>query len=945
MTKGLNWRFITIIGLTLLCIYLIFPTFNYFKRVSTEDMPPDAHLELRENFQEYFSINPPADPIEKKQFDKNLDEAVDALKKNEKLDSYFTKLSVRPEKTEDFKKQLGYLSIQKDFDRMRDKSLKLGLDLMGGVDVLLAVDMEKTQDARLNEIAYNMKRRFSNENIDATFETLKSRDAIKIKIQNKKDLRNAKNLLSETYYKEMFQPYNVDDLDNDALELTLNPNVNQRYANEAISGALKVIRNRVDELKVTQPSVAKQGKNRIRVQLPGERDPERVISNIIKPATLEFRIVHDNSEDKVREKYNEDGTLKAGSDAEPGYIYRKGVVTRHDDAGKIIEEKVGYLLKDKVEMTGEHLKTSWVIVNNADLDSPVQVHLEFDSTGAKQFRDVTARNHNKRLAILLDNIVYSAPVIQETIPQGRCFIRGNFMVAEAQDLSLVLKAGALPADLEVVEKRAIGASLGTGAIQDSVKALIIGSAVVIVFMILYYGTAGIVANIALILNVLLIIAVLAMARATLTLSGIGGILLTIGMAVDANVLIYERIREELDSGKGIKAAVSLGFKRAFSVIFDSNLTTLITAIILLQFAEGSVQGFALTMAIGLIANLYTGLTVTHTFADMILGSTGKFGVGKIRILKNTKVDFIKLRFPALILSLTIIIIGIVSMISRRDNLMALDFEGGVISTVNFTKKVPTENLRKIFDQAGVKNARIQDVPNKSEYIIKMKLIENDIEKTQKEIEKIISQNYKKDEFEMLGTSAVGNEVGQEFIQIAIQTVIIACICMLIYLSFRFQFIFGFGAVVALIHDTLICLGLLALTGREISLDVVSAILIVIGYSVNDTIVIFDRIRENLRSVFGMSFKDIANRSINESLSRTIITALTVLFTVVVLYFFSSGSLNDFAFVLIVGVVVGTYSSNFIATPIVYEYNKRQALKIEKDQQYKKKGYSAAAQKI
>ncbi len=945
MIKGLNWRFVLIIILTVISIYLILPTAIYFKKVSSEETPPDAFLELRENYSNYFSNNPPADPIDKKQYEKHLDEAVEALNKGDKLDPYFKKLSVISGKEEELKKQLSHLNTQKKFDHLRDESLKLGLDLMGGVDILLQVDMDKTQKARLGELAYNLKRRFSSENIDAIVNVSQASGTMTVKIQNNKDTRNAKNLLSDKYYQDMFQPFDIDELDKGEIELKLRPDVSQRYAGEAISGALKVIRNRVDELKVTQPSVAKQGQNRIRVQLPGERDPERVISNIIKPATLEFRLVHENSEEKVAEKYNLDGTLKPNAEPEPGYIFRKGVVSSHDESGNIKEDKIGYLVKDKVELTGEHLKTSWVIVNNADLDSPVQVHLEFDSTGAKQFRDVTAQNQNKRLAILLDNIVYSAPVIQDTIPHGRCFIRGNFMVSEAQDLSLVLKAGALPADLEVVEKRSIGASLGAESIRDSVKALIIGTAVVVIFMIVYYGTAGFVANIALILNVLLILAVLAMARATLTLSGIGGILLTVGMAVDANVLIYERIREELDLGKPIKASVTLGFKRAFSVIFDSNLTTLITALVLLQFAEGSVQGFALTMAIGLIANLYTGLTVSHTIAEMIVTAKGKFSVGKIRIFKNTKIDFIKVSKIAITCSLIVIIIGIGAMINRRGNLMALDFEGGVISNVSFKNKVAAEDLRKLFDDSTIKNTRIQDVPNKNEYIIKAKLIDNDIEKTQDEIEKVIASKFKPNEFEMMGASAVGNEVGQEFISIAIQTIIIACACMLVYLWFRFQFIFGVGAVVALIHDTIIVLGLLALTGREVSLDVVSAVLVVIGYSVNDTIVIFDRIRENLRSVYGLSFKDIANKSINESLSRTTITALTVLFTVIVLFFFSSGGLNDFAFILIWGVIVGTYSSNFIATPIVYEWNKRQALKIEKDKQNKKQGYSATAQKV
>jgi SecD/SecF fusion protein len=411
------------------------------------------------------------------------------------------------------------------------------------------------------------------------------------------------------------------------------------------------------------------------------------------------------------------------------------------------------------------------------------------------------------------------------------------------------------------------------------------------------------------------------------------------MAVDANVLIYERIREEMQLGKPLKAAVSQGFGRAFSVIFDSNLTTLITALVLLQFAEGSVQGFALTMSIGLLANLYTGLTVTHSLTDLWVRLKGRFSVGKLRIFGETKINFIRLRNFSVVLSAALIIIGLVTLIGNKGPNFAVDFSGGVLTDVVFVKPTSTGEVRQALANAGLTGVRVQKVTGENEFLIRQKILEGGLPATEKAIEAALGKTYTASDFSVRDTKSIGNEIGQEFTRIALTAVVIASLCILIYLGFRFQLAFGAGAVVALVHDVFITIGILTLLKREISLDVVSALLMVIGYSVNDTIVIFDRIRENLRTVYGKTFGEIANLSINQSLNRTTITSLLTFISVTVMFFVGGKGLSDFALTLMIGIIVGTYSSDFVATPIVYEWNRWKGSRAQTEKVPKRAGAS------
>jgi len=875
MPKQINWQMILILVFTIASIVLIVPTARYFTYVATTPMPvPGTDAE------------------------KEYDQTVMKLK---------------------------------------SRSITPGLDLQGGVDILLSIDRAKTELDNLATAADKIKQNFRNDSIDASFDINSETRELNVKLLNPKDFRQASNILKN--FEGYFADLNPEPLEKgETISLKLASNVIERYNLDAIEGSEKVLRNRVDEFGLTMATVVRQGESRVRIQIPGEKDPQRVIKNMLKPAQLEFRIVAEDSDEKAHqlvETKTEGGkevqTVKKDQ-VPPGYRIFFGQVVDYKSRQIGVKKTitVPYLLKEEVSLTGKYLKESYVEVIQSDLESPIHINLVFDREGARIFKDVTEKNRGRNLAILLDGIVYTAPRIKEVIPNGRCFISGSFDMEDARDVSQVLKAGSMPARLAVEHEMTVGASLGTDTIKASVKALIIGTFAVVVFMIINYGTAGAIADIALILNVLMILAILSLARATLTLSGIGGILLTVGMAVDANVLIYERIREEIAEGKALRAAVKRGFDRAFLVIWDSNFTTMITALILLQFAVGSVKGFALTMFIGLVVNLYTGFAVSRTITDYWVSIRNKLYTGSMYIFKNTKFDFVKGRYGAYVLSSVLIVLGIFGLIKNKGPIYAVDFEGGILAHVSFKEKVSGEDIYKAFSAAEGATVRVQRVAGTNEFLVRTKLVDNNGAKTQEIITRTLGSSALLKNFEIKGIQHVGNEIGEEFRWIAIKSVLIGAIAILIYIGFRFQFIFGVGAVIALIHDLFIVFGIMTLLGRETSLDLVSALLMILGYSINDTIVIFDRIRENMRTVYGKSLEEIINISINRSLSRTTLTSVTTLVPMIIMYLIGGKGLQDFCLALIMGIIVGTYSSVFVATPLAYEWFKRKGMKMKEE---------------
>jgi len=667
-------------------------------------------------------------------------------------------------------------------------------------------------------------------------------------------------------------------------------------AKDAPDRALEIIRNRIDQFGVLEPGIQRQGKDRIIVQLPGVTDRERAINLVKTSAHLEFRLVSDDPE-LMRQ-------VLAGETLDD---YELKTLKMRD--GRTEE----LLLEKKSVLKGDTLVDATTEFSQSTFNQPY-VSITFNNKGAVAFSDITEKNIGKRLAIVLDGTVYSAPVIREKIPSGRAQITGNFSVQEANDLAIVLRAGALPAPVEIIEERTVGPTLGKDSIEKGIKAIIIGGIIVLIFMAIYYLLAGLIADFALVLNLVLITGALAYFHATLTLPGIAGLVLTIGMSVDANVLIFERIREESKLGKTMRAAIQSGFQRAFLTILDANLTTLITALILFQFGTGPVRGFATVLSIGIISSMFTAIFVTRIILDYI--TSGSLKINALRMLqfvRNMKVNFIGMRRIAYVLSIILIAIGMYTFISRQEANYGIDFTGGVLQQYRFEEPVSTEGVRQALTAIGLGNAYIQRFADRREVLIRTQ------EDVSAEIITKLEDSFKDNKFEVLRVEKVGPSIGRDLRGKAMKAVIFAIIGICLYVSFRFEFRFAVAAIVALIHDVCISLGAIAITQRELSIPVIAALLTIVGYSINDTIVIFDRIREDRKLMRKATYQEIVNTSINQTFSRTLLTSLTTLIVVFALYFLGGEVINDFAFVMLIGVLTGTYSSIFIASPILIDW--------------------------
>ncbi|MEO7424148.1 MAG: protein translocase subunit SecD [Fibrobacteria bacterium] len=583
-----------------------------------------------------------------------------------------------------------------------------------------------------------------------------------------------------------------------------------------------------------------------------------------------------------------------------------------------------YLLKHRPEMTGATIADARPSRQGGGMNAgEVEVSLTFKGKGPMEFAHVTAANIGRQLAIVLDSVVYSAPVIQGKIPNGRASITGIGDMVEAKQLAVTLRAGSLPAPMKIAELRSVGPTLGEDNIHKGLMAAIIALALVAAFMALYYKGAGLIANVALLLNMIILFAVLGAFHATLTLPGIAGIVLTIGMAVDANVLIFERIREELRSGRSVRAAVDAGYKKAFSAIFDSNVSTFGTAAILYYIGVGPIKGFGLTLMVGLAASMYTAIIVTRLVFDYILAGRDvkELSIGKgINWFHEVDIKVIPLAKYYVGLSIVILVLAL-GAIAVRGLHFGIDFTGGHVYRVKFEQTPDIEKVRKEIESAGLEAPRIQTLGSTGEnrlLIFLPKVAEDTASRG------IITRAVAGSMIE--GEDTVGPSVGKDLRKSALLSILAALVMIVLYIWFRFGrngLGFGVGGVLGLIHDSLITLGLFALFGMEISLDFVAAILTIIGYSLNDSIIIFDRIRE-LTGVASSkeSFAARVNSANNQCLSRSIITHLTVLFTVVILAVMGASSVRDFSVAMVIGVVVGTYSTIAVACPFVVWWDRR-----------------------
>jgi len=673
-------------------------------------------------------------------------------------------------------------------------------------------------------------------------------------------------------------------------------------AKDAPQRALEVIRNRIDQFGVLEPVIQLQGQDRILIQLPGVTDRERAKEIVGRTAHLEFRLVGDDPD-----------LLKKAAEGETVAGYELKYMKNREG------EKEPLILEEEVVMTGDVLVDATMEFSQQGFGQPY-VSLELNDKGGDIFADATGRNIGRRLAIVLDGEVYTAPVIRERIPSGRAQITGNFSVQDAKDIAIVLRAGALPAPVEIIEERSVGPVLGKDSVEKGIRAIIMGGLAVLIFMAVYYIIAGVIADVALILNIILITGALAYFKATLTLPGIAGLVLTIGMAVDANVLIFERIREELGLGKTLRAAISAGYDKAFWTILDANITTLITALILFQFGTGPIRGFATTLSIGIIASMFTALVVKRLIMDWLtLGDRKLTKLPMLQFFKQPNIPFVKIRKITYIVSIVVIAIGMYIFVQRGERNYGIDFTGGTLQQFQFKEVVPLNDVRSVLVGVGSGESAIQQFGEGKGLIIRSFSGQSD---------KIITglkERFGDGSFEVMRVEAVGPAVGADLRKIAVKALIFAMIGICIYISFRFEFRFAITAIIALVHDVLVSLGIIAFTGREISLPVVAALLTIVGYSINDTIVLFDRIREDRKFMRKAGEEEIINTSINQTLSRTVLTSLTTLLVVLALFIFGGKVINDFSFVLLIGVLVGTYSSIFIASPLLIDWPSRRVI--------------------
>ncbi|MEW6305745.1 MAG: protein translocase subunit SecD [Verrucomicrobiota bacterium] len=696
------------------------------------------------------------------------------------------------------------------------------------------------------------------------------------------------------------------------MELDLTKLEDPTQKERVIGEAVVVLSKRVDKFGVAEPVIQPSGDNRIEVQMPGlaASDVDEVVKILSKPAFLEFRLVHPQS-----------AQLIAQDIIEPGYVKLRQE-DKQRDGTKVYRE---YLVRKKAErgLTGKYLKRAGVYVD--PLSNKPKITFEFNNEGATLFGEITTTNVNNQLAIVLDGELYSAPNINEPITGGHGEISGDFDLREAFQLANVLE-NPLEAPLKLINQNTVDPTLGKDSVNKGLTASVAGVTAVAVFMIGYYLFAGGVAVFAMCLNLVILMGIMCYLDATLTLPGIAGILLTVGMAVDANVLIFERIREELAAGKSLRGALAAGYDKAFGTIFDANITTLIASVILIYLGTGPVKGFGVTLTIGVAASMFTALVVTRLIFDWLITNNRIQSLPMLQFgfLKDTKIDFLKFAKPAFALSWALVIIGTAWGFYRGQDALGVEFRGGDKLTYSFTQKVEVDQLRAELAKAGVE-AQIQyqrSLGDASEMLQILAEFESGDEVTG-----ALEKSFPGAGLELKSTDKVGPTVGQEIRETAVIAVLLSLLGILIYVAFRYEFSFAVGAVAAVVHDVFMTVGWFFLAGGQMSGVMIAAVLTIIGFSINDTIVIFDRVREDLKLGKRGSLKDILNLALNQTLSRTIITSGTVLLSTLSLYIFGGTVINDFSFTFLVGIISGTYSTIYIASAIVLWWHKGERPKI------------------
>src|SRR5690554_5359259 len=922
-----------------------------------------------------------------------------------------------------------------DYNTAKDKELNKGLDLKGGINVILEVSVK------------DILRGLANHSKDPAFNQA---------LENATELQKAS---QDTYLESFFKAFEAlpgentlaspDVFFNKNLEESITPLMTnaevkpiiERKIDESITSAFEVLRKRIDKFGVTQPNIQRLGKSaRILVELPGAKDVSRVKKLLQSTAQLEFwdvykfeevasflqaadnrageielaksgktavketvEVVEDTTEDAEEDDVSK---LLGGQDVKDTLVddnKTNPILSRMVSLGnqgspviatfRLKDTAVvnGYLRMPQVrsllptemrfakfvwglpspnpQLKGEETTALYVLKGNRDEVPPlggnvvvdarqeydqmsrIVVSMQMNGQGAKVWEQMTgnAYQNQSQIAIVLDDIVYSAPgVTSGPIAGGRSQISGDFTVNEGQDLANVLRAGKLPASADIVQAEVVGPTLGHEAINSGVMSFAIALIIVLLWMIGYYGRAGVYADIALLVNILFIFGILAGLGAVLTLPGIAGIVLTIGMSVDANVLIFERIKEELAKGKAQKDAIKDGFQNALSSILDANITTALTGLILLVFGTGPIQGFATTLLIGIATALFTSIFVTRLFIDSYT-KNGKplpcITSFSKNLFTNMNIEFLKKRKTTYIFSSVLILISVSSLFINGLN-QGVDFVGGRTYTVRFDQDVNATKVQDdLIEVFGSAEAKTYGGDNQLKITTKYKVEETGTE-VDDEIEQMLFESLKPNlpadmTFDDFAGDKEGKTIGRmEYYKVSptiadnikrdsFWAVLGALIVMFLYILLRFRkWQFGLGAVAAIFHDVLIVLGIFSLTynfmpfSMEIDQSFIAAILTVVGYSLNDTVIIFDRIREYFGEHPKWKMNRVIDAALNSTLGRTVNTSFTTMIVLLSMFFFGAESIRGLLFAIIVGIVVGTYSSLFIATPIMYDTVKR-----------------------
>jgi len=950
----------------------------------------------------------------------------DLIKQNHYLDS----IASLPKEQWSF---LGYT-----FKECQKKELNLGLDLKGGMNVILEVSVEDILKA------------LSNYSTDKTFQAALARAKQQQRLQPQLDYLT---LFGRSFQEidpdaKLAAVFNTVDLRDKINFNSTNDDVLEVLSTEvtsSIDNAYNILRSRIDRFGVVQPNITQLAtKGRILIELPGITDSKRVRELLQGTANLEFWETYENPEVigylsaannllrdiQVNTEKTNQVTPQETAKAAPADTTKKGdqrlleliqkdtaktkePATREEFA---VQNPLFGILTPRVNAQGEPLPTCLVglakgidtakvntylkmnqvkalfprdlrfywslnpykydptktlyelhaikittrdgrpplsgdVITGARPTSgvtgaEVKVDFTMNSEGAKVWQRMTRENINRCIAVILDGYVRSFPVVINEINAGSTEVTGDFTIDEATDLANILKSGKLPAPATIISDTIVGPTLGKEAINAGLVSFIISFFIVLMYMIFYYSrSAGTIADIGLVTNIFLMMGVLASLGSVLTLPGIAGIVLTMGMSVDANVLIYERIREELRAGKGIKLAIADGYKGAMSAIMDSNLTTLLTGIILYLFGTGPIKGFATTLVIGIITSLFSAIWITRLVYEFLLKRNAKLTFSiKItsNILKDTHIDFIGIRKVFYGFSIALTLAGIVSLFTRGLN-QGIDFTGGRTYVIRFEQTVKTadvaQRLQPYFNDAPlvVVFGNDKQVRITTKYKIDQSNVDEEIETSLYEgLKDMLPAGVTKDQFlanHRMNSETVGPTIAGDIKRKAIWAVGFSIVLMFVYIFFRFRnWQYGMGAIVALVHDTTIVIGIYSLLWgilpftMEIDQSFIAAILTVIGYSVNDTVVVFDRLREFLPLHRKRPVKEVLNMALNDTLSRTLNTGMSSILVLIAMFFFGGATIRGFLFAMLIGIIIGTYSSIFVATSLVYDTTKKTGIK-------------------